>query len=49
MTFHAKLQQVQNHCVLSSVKLMDLFKFMIELDYLIIGGVIKLAIGLNIL
>ena len=27
MTFHAKLQRVQNHCVLGSIKDMDLLGF----------------------
>ena len=32
MTFHTKLLWFQNHCVLGLVKLMDLVKFMMELD-----------------
>ena len=32
MTFHAKLQQVQNHCVLGSIKWMDFLKLIIKLD-----------------
>ena len=30
MTFHTKLQQVQNHCVLGTIK--DLSKAMMKLD-----------------
>ena len=33
MTFHTKLQRVQNHCVLGSIKYMDLLGFvMVNLD-----------------
>ena len=52
MTFHAKLELVQNHCVLGSMKQMDFLKFMMELDvqyYLIMAGLKKFVIGLEIL
>ena len=32
MTFHIKLQLVQNLCVLDSIKQMDLLEFIMELD-----------------
>ena len=51
MIFHTKLKQVQNHCVLGSIRWMDLLKFMIKLGilwYLIID-VIKSVVALNIL
>ena len=32
MIFHAKLLWLQNHCVLGSMKLKDVLKFMMELD-----------------
>ena len=51
MTFQTKLQQVQNHWVLGTIKWMVLSKFIIKLDIwsYLMSGVIKLAIGLNIL
>ena len=32
MKLHTKLQRVQNHCVLGSIKQMDLLRLMIKLD-----------------
>ena len=32
ITFHSNLCLAQNHCVLGSMKKMDLLKFMVELD-----------------
>ena len=51
MTFQTKLQQVQNQWVLGTIKWIDLLKFIIKLDiwYYLTSGVIKFAIGLNIL
>ena len=52
MTFHTKLQRVKNHCISGTIKQMDLLKFMMKVNldyYLIVVGVIKFVIGLDVL
>ena len=52
MTFHTKLQQEQNHCVLGSIKKVNLLGFVVLNShvkyYLIMDCLIKFAIRLNI-
>ena len=52
MTFHTKLQQEQNHCVLGSIKKVHLLGFVVLNShvkyYLIMDCLIKFAIRLNI-
>ena len=43
---------MQNHCVSGTIKQMDLLKFMMKVNldyYLIVVGVIKFVIGLDVL